>query len=78
MFPVQRIHFDYKDISVGPGNLPVLERAVDELARRYSMEWQVGVPLLCGAADGAAVDGHVFLHVCTSVAYAWPMQYVWA
>lgn len=38
---LQRIHFDYKDISVGAGNLAVLERAVDELARRYSMEWQV-------------------------------------
>jgi len=38
---LQRIHFDYKDISVGTGNLPVLERAVDELAKRYSMEWQV-------------------------------------
>lgn len=37
----QRIHFDYKDISVGAGNLAVLERAVDELARRYSMDWQV-------------------------------------
>jgi hypothetical protein len=38
---LQRIHFDYKDISVGTGNLQVLEHAVDELARRYSMEWQV-------------------------------------
>jgi hypothetical protein len=38
---LQRIHFDYKDISVGTGNLPVLERAVDELARRYSMDWKV-------------------------------------
>lgn len=26
---------------MGAGNLAVLERAVDELARRYSMEWQV-------------------------------------
>jgi hypothetical protein len=54
---VQRIHFDYKDISVGQGNLTVLERAVDELARRYSMEWQVGVPLKRRASDGDVVEG---------------------
>jgi formyltetrahydrofolate deformylase len=37
----QRIQFDFSDISVGRGNLSVLESAVDELARRYEMDWQV-------------------------------------
>lgn len=37
----QRIHFDFNDISVGQGNLSVLERAVDELAKRYEMDWRV-------------------------------------
>lgn len=37
----QRIHFDFSDISVGTGNLAVLERAVDELAKRYEMDWKV-------------------------------------
>lgn len=37
----QRIHFDFSDISVGTGNLSVLERAVDELAKRYGMDWKV-------------------------------------
>jgi formyltetrahydrofolate deformylase len=38
----QRIHFDFKDISVGTGNLAVLETAVADLAKRYQMDWKVG------------------------------------
>eukprot|EP00879_Flechtneria_rotunda_P016700 GHRR01017476.1.p1 GENE.GHRR01017476.1~~GHRR01017476.1.p1 ORF type:complete len:252 (+),score=42.79 GHRR01017476.1:272-1027(+) len=37
----QRIHFDFRDISVGTGNLAVLERAVADLAKRYEMDWKV-------------------------------------
>ncbi len=37
----QRIHFDYTGISVGPGNLAVLEKAVADLAQRYGMQWTV-------------------------------------
>jgi formyltetrahydrofolate deformylase len=37
----QRIHFDFKDISVGTGNLAVLETAVADLAKRYQMDWRV-------------------------------------
>jgi formyltetrahydrofolate deformylase len=38
----QRIELDYSDALVGTGNLPVvLERGITELARRYSMEWQI-------------------------------------
>lgn len=57
----QRIHFDYKDISVGPGNLPVLERAVAELAQRYSMEWQVcaGSVSWCVGTTGQVGYAHV-------------------
>jgi hypothetical protein len=38
----QRITFDFSDIVIGPGNTSVLERAIAELASRYSMKWQVG------------------------------------
>jgi formyltetrahydrofolate deformylase len=37
----QRIFFDFCDMSVGPGNTSVLERAVNELAARYDMQWKV-------------------------------------
>ncbi len=34
----QRISFDYADIVIGPGNTPILERAVSELATRFDMK----------------------------------------
>ncbi|KAF6255382.1 formyl transferase [Scenedesmus sp. NREL 46B-D3] len=37
----QRIHFDFQDISVGTGNLAVLETAVADLAKRYQMDWKI-------------------------------------
>lgn len=37
----QRIQFDYSDISVGTGNTGVLEKAVQDCADRYCMEWQM-------------------------------------
>ncbi|GFR41317.1 hypothetical protein Agub_g1999 [Astrephomene gubernaculifera] len=37
----QRITFDFSDIVIGPGNTPVLERAIAELAQRYGMKWQL-------------------------------------
>lgn len=37
----QRIHFDFTDISVGTGNLAVLETAVADLAKRYEMDWKM-------------------------------------
>ncbi|GIL43556.1 hypothetical protein Vafri_1256 [Volvox africanus] len=37
----QRITFDYNDIVIGPGNMSVLERAIAELATRFSMKWQI-------------------------------------
>lgn len=38
----QRITFDFSDIVIGPGNTSVLERAIGELASRFTMKWQVG------------------------------------
>eukprot|EP00775_Hariotina_reticulata_P004670 gene4670-4924_t len=43
----QRIHFDFNDISVGTGNLSILEKAVGELARRYEMDWQISYRPKC-------------------------------
>ncbi|EFJ44867.1 hypothetical protein VOLCADRAFT_106243 [Volvox carteri f. nagariensis] len=37
----QRITFDFSDIVIGPGNTSVLERAIAELALRYTMKWQI-------------------------------------
>jgi formyltetrahydrofolate deformylase len=37
----QRIVFDFSEITVGAGNLPILEKAVSDLAARYDMQWQV-------------------------------------
>lgn len=37
----QRIDFDFADISVGTGNLNVLEKGIADCAARYDMEWQV-------------------------------------
>lgn len=37
----QRIEFDFSAVSVGPANLPVLERAVADLAARYEMTYQI-------------------------------------
>lgn len=37
----QRITFDYSDIVIGPGNAPILERAVAELANRYQIKWKL-------------------------------------
>jgi hypothetical protein len=64
---LQRIHFDYKDISVGTGNLQVLEHAVDELARRYSMEWQVRNMKRCRAGSCGGNK------VTALAAHAWQM-----
>lgn len=50
----QRIHFDYSDISVGAGNLGVLETAVGELAKRYQMDWQVGRAWAVGPAGAGS------------------------
>jgi len=53
----QRIEFDFSGISVGPGNLAVLERAIDDLASRYAMKYQIGAGggyPLCAAAVAAA------------------------
>ncbi|KIY91728.1 hypothetical protein MNEG_16236, partial [Monoraphidium neglectum] len=37
----QRTEFDFSEISVGAANLPVLERAIDDLAARYNMEYRI-------------------------------------
>lgn len=37
----QRVVFDYSDMIVGPGNTAVLERGIAEVARKYSMDFQV-------------------------------------
>lgn len=37
----QRVAFDYSDLSVGTGNLHVLEQSIAELARKYGMRWDV-------------------------------------
>ncbi|KAK9823587.1 hypothetical protein WJX72_004032 [[Myrmecia] bisecta] len=37
----QRIRFDFSDIVIGPANTAVLERAIAELAARYSMDWEI-------------------------------------
>ncbi|KAI8470892.1 MAG: formyl transferase [Monoraphidium minutum] len=37
----QRTEFDFSGISVGPANLSVLEKAIDDLAARYDMQYQI-------------------------------------
>jgi formyltetrahydrofolate deformylase len=37
----QRITLDYGDMLVGPGNTAVLEKGIDEVARRFGMAWQI-------------------------------------
>lgn len=37
----QRIRFDYSELVIGVENVAILEKAVSDLARRYSMEWKV-------------------------------------
>lgn len=37
----QRLEFDYSEIVIGAGNYAVLERAIAELANRYSMSWKI-------------------------------------
>ncbi|CAM9325021.1 unnamed protein product [Discosporangium mesarthrocarpum] len=37
----QRLKVDYSLMIVGPGNTPVLEKALGELASRYNMEWTI-------------------------------------
>jgi formyltetrahydrofolate deformylase len=50
----QRIQFDFNEVSVGTGNLSILENAVAELARRYTMDWQVC--LICQHSPHQAVQ----------------------
>jgi len=37
----QRIHLDYSDLLVGPGNTAVLEHGIREVAQRYTMDWKI-------------------------------------
>jgi formyltetrahydrofolate deformylase len=37
----QRIELDYSDLLVGVGNTIVLENGVEEVARRFNMEWRI-------------------------------------
>ncbi|MEW5303078.1 MAG: hypothetical protein WDW36_005806 [Sanguina aurantia] len=37
----QRIYFDYSDIITGVGNTPILERAIADLAARFSLDWKI-------------------------------------
>lgn len=37
----QRIQFDYSDLIVGPGNVAIVERGIEEVARKYNMEWSI-------------------------------------
>lgn len=37
----QRIELDYSDLLVGVGNTVVLENGVEEVARRFDMEWKI-------------------------------------
>lgn len=37
----QRVNLDYSDLTVGTGNVLVLENSVSELANKYGMEWQI-------------------------------------
>lgn len=37
----QRVNLDYSDLTVGTGNVVVLENSVSELARKYEMDWQI-------------------------------------
>lgn len=56
----QRIHFDFSDISVGTGNLAVLETAVAELAKRYQMDWKVRLGSVVEETERFRVDAALY------------------
>ena len=52
----QRIRFDISGILVGTANTNVLEHAIGEVSKKYSMDWQIYY-------DSKVPDGHT----CRSV-----------